>query len=61
MKKIGLLVLVVLFIVCLTGCDPMGLYDYYEEGDFVFAYLDKDKYDKLYLYSLSEEGKQKNV
>lgn len=58
-EKIGLLVLMLLFIVCLSGCNPMLIYDLYEEGDYVFAYLDKDKYDKLYLYGLTGEGRQK--
>lgn len=37
----------------------MLIYDLYEEGDYLFAYLDKDKYDKLYLYGLTGEGRQK--
>ncbi len=60
MKKIGLLVLMVLFIVCLTSCDPMGFYNYYEDGDFVFAYSKDDiETQSLSLYGLSEEGKKK--
>ena len=51
-----------LFIVCLTGCDPLKSFDYYIDGDFVFAYKDYgNEIARLYLYSLSEEGKQKNV
>ena len=60
MKKIGLLVLMVLFLICLIGCNPMGFYDYYEDGDFVFAYSKDDiESQELSLYGLSEEGKKK--
>ena len=61
MKKIGLFVLMFLFMLGLSGCgDPLKIYDYYIEGDFVFAYKDfGDGIERCYLYGLSEEGKQK--
>ena len=60
MRKIGLLVLMVLFIVCLTSCDPLKSFEYYTDGDFVFAYKDYGGgIESLYLYALSDEGYQK--
>ena len=62
MKKISLLILMVLFLLCLIGCDydPLKRFDYYTDGDFVFAYKDyENEIERTYLYSLSEEGRQK--
>ena len=60
MKKIGLLILMVLFIGCLTSCDPLKSFDYYEEGDFIFAYEKyNDGTERLSLYGLSDNGKTK--
>ena len=61
MKKIGLLILMFLFMLGLSGCgDPLKIYDYYIEGDFVFAYSkDEIETQRLSLYGLSEEGKNK--
>ena len=50
-----------LFMLGLSGCgDPLKIYDYYIEGDFVFAYSkDEIETQRLSLYGLSEEGKNK--
>ncbi len=64
-KKIYLLILTLLFSLILSGCielefDPMNHYNYYEEGDFVFAtYKQENLNPKLHLYGLTDEGKQK--
>lgn len=63
MKRILLLILTLILSLALSSCyDPKDVYNYYEEGDFVFAYKDfGDGVERLYLYGLSKEGKQKNV
>lgn len=64
-KKTFLLILTLLFSLTLSGCielefDPMNHFNYYDEGDFVFATYKREESDpKLYLYGLTEEGKQK--
>lgn len=61
MKRILLLILTLVLSLALSSCyDPKDVYNYYEEGDFVFAYKDfGNGVERLYLYGLSKEGKQK--
>lgn len=61
-KKVCSLILTFLLSLSLLSCfDPKESFDYYTEGDFVFAHKSfQDGNKKLYLYGLSQEGKQKD-
>ena len=60
-KKVCSLILIFLLSFSISSCrDPKDTYDYYVDGDYVFAYKEfPNGLEKLYLYGLSEEGKQK--
>ena len=60
-KKVCSLILIFLLSFSISSCrDPKDTYDYYVDGDYVFAYNKfADGIERMYLYGLSEEGKQK--
>ena len=73
LKKICLFILTFILGLTLSSCsllgldinfdrfkDPLKIYDFYDEGDFVFAYNEfAGGKERTYLYGLSDEGKKK--